>query len=60
MFEGMGIEWASTLLGCVALVLVPVPIWFYLKGEKIRGKSAFAPTHLTPKNVSNTDEEKAE
>jgi len=44
MFRGMGIEWASTLLGCVAAALVPVPIWFYLRGAKIRAKSAFAPT----------------
>jgi DHA1 family multidrug resistance protein-like MFS transporter len=44
MFEGMGIQWASTLLGCIAALLVPVPIWFYLRGAKIRENSAFAPT----------------
>jgi DHA1 family multidrug resistance protein-like MFS transporter len=44
MFEGMGIEWAATLLGCVAAVMVPVPIWFYLQGAKIREKSAYATT----------------
>lgn len=44
MFEGMGIQWAATLLGCIAAILVPVPIWFYLKGAKIREKSAYAPT----------------
>ncbi|EFQ95293.1 hypothetical protein CFE70_005984 [Pyrenophora teres f. teres 0-1] len=43
MFQGMGIEWASTLLGCVAAVLVPMPIAFYLFGKKIRAKSKFAP-----------------
>ncbi|KAF1837634.1 MFS general substrate transporter [Decorospora gaudefroyi] len=43
MFNGMGIQWASTLLGCVAAVLVPMPIVFYLFGKKIRGKSNFAP-----------------
>lgn len=43
MFEGMGIEWASTLLGCVAAVLVPMPIFFYLYGKRIRAKSKFAP-----------------
>ena len=43
MFDGMGIEWAATLLGCVALVLVPMPIVFYMFGKKIRGKSKFAP-----------------
>lgn len=44
MFEGMGIQYASTLLGCIAVVLVPVPVWFYLRGAKIREKSKFAPT----------------
>ncbi|KAL2149452.1 hypothetical protein VTH82DRAFT_8103 [Thermothelomyces myriococcoides] len=44
MFDGMGIEWASTLLGCVAAALVPIPIIFYFYGPKIRAKSAFAPT----------------
>lgn len=43
MFEGLGVNWTGTLLGCVALLLVPVPIWFYLRGQKIREKSAFAP-----------------
>ncbi|KAF2145738.1 uncharacterized protein K452DRAFT_265037 [Aplosporella prunicola CBS 121167] len=44
MFQGMGVQWAGTLLGCVAAVLVPVPVVFYLYGEKIRQKSNFAPT----------------
>ncbi|CAN9468782.1 MFS general substrate transporter [Alternaria alternata] len=43
MFNGMGIQWASTLLGCVAAVLVPMPVVFYLYGKKIRGRSTFAP-----------------
>lgn len=44
MFEGMGIQWASTLLGCVAAALVPIPIAFYLYGHRIRARSAYAPT----------------
>lgn len=63
MFNGMGIQWASTLLGCVAALLVPVPVWFYLRGAKIREKSKFAPTHMAPKGPAegaSTDEEKAE
>lgn len=46
MFEGLGIQWASTLLGCVALVLAPIPFIFYRYGGKIREKSAYAPTNL--------------
>ncbi|KAF2120475.1 major facilitator superfamily [Lophiotrema nucula] len=44
MFQGMGINYAATLLGCIAAVLVPVPVWFYLRGAKLREKSKFAPT----------------
>ncbi|KAI0137242.1 polyamine transporter 1 [Xylariales sp. AK1849] len=44
MFNGMGIQWAATLLGCVAALLVPIPVIFYLYGHKIRAKSQFAPT----------------
>lgn len=43
MFQSMGIQWASTLLGCVAAVLVPIPIGFYFFGKKMRMKSKFAP-----------------
>lgn len=44
MFDGMGIQWASTLLGCVAAVLVPIPVIFYIYGHRIRAKSKIAPT----------------
>jgi MFS transporter, DHA1 family, multidrug resistance protein len=43
MFNGLGINYASTLLGGVAALLVPIPVIFYLYGHKIRGKSRFAP-----------------
>lgn len=43
MFQGMGIQWASTLLGCVAAVLVPIPVIFYFFGKRLRMKSTFAP-----------------
>lgn len=46
MFNGMGIQWASTLLGCVAAVLVPIPVIFYKYGHKIRARSAYAPTNI--------------
>ena len=44
MFEGMGIQWAATLLGCVAIVLAPIPFIFYRYGRTIRAKSSYAPT----------------
>jgi DHA1 family multidrug resistance protein-like MFS transporter len=43
MFENMGIQWASTLLGCVAVCLVPIPVAFYFYGKRLRMKSKFAP-----------------
>lgn len=42
MITAMGVQWAGTLLGCVAVALVPVPVVFWLKGAKIRQGSKFA------------------
>lgn len=44
MFNGMGIQYAGTLLGCVAILLIPIPVCFYLYGRKLREKSRFSPT----------------
>ncbi|TID21352.1 major facilitator superfamily transporter [Venturia nashicola] len=59
MFNGMGIQWASTMLGILALILVPVPIYFMLRGAKIRARSKFAPTHSAPRDDGPMDEEKS-
>lgn len=59
MFNGMGIQWASTLLGCVAAVLVPIPVIFYIYGHKIRAKSKIAPSFPAPaalRTTTNTSE----
>ncbi|OTB14694.1 hypothetical protein K445DRAFT_75548 [Daldinia sp. EC12] len=45
MFNGLGIQWAATLLGCVAAILVPIPVLFYLYGHKIRAKSKYLYTY---------------
>lgn len=50
-FDGLGVNWTGTLLGCVATALVPIPVFFYLYGHRIRAKSRFAPdipTMTTP------------
>ncbi|KAL5342434.1 major facilitator superfamily domain-containing protein [Aspergillus crustosus] len=39
MFEGLGVEWALTLLGCVSACLVPIPVILYVYGARIRAKS---------------------
>jgi DHA1 family multidrug resistance protein-like MFS transporter len=57
MFDTLGVNWAGTLLGCVAFVLVPIPVGFYYYGERLRMKSAFAPTK--PFQMPPTDDEEA-
>ncbi|CUM67337.1 uncharacterized protein PRCAT00005030001 [Priceomyces carsonii] len=42
MFTNMHIKWASTLLGCIAIVLIPVPFLFYKYGKGIRARSKYA------------------
>ena len=42
MFTNMHINWAGTLLGCVAAILIPVPFLFYKYGHLIREKSSYA------------------
>ena len=43
MFLNLGINWAATLLGGIALLLAPMPFLFYKYGPRIRTKSSFAP-----------------
>ncbi|PHH82953.1 hypothetical protein CDD82_4171 [Ophiocordyceps australis] len=57
MFQGMGIQWASTLLGCVALALAPIPFVFYKYGAQIRQRSAFAPTLPPPGQMAQHSEQ---
>ncbi|KAL8736600.1 MAG: hypothetical protein Q9181_002323 [Wetmoreana brouardii] len=49
MFKALGVNWAGSLLGFVALALVPIPIVFWKFGARIRARSKFAPT--MPKNM---------
>lgn len=44
MFNALKVNWTGTLLGCVAAVLVPIPVIFWKYGATIRTKSRFAPT----------------
>lgn len=54
----MGIQWAATLLGCVAAILVPLPIYFLIYGKKIRGKSKFAPAPDIEQDKTRDEESK--
>jgi hypothetical protein len=44
MYEGIGVHWTMTLLGCVAVILTPAPFLFWLYGRKLREKSPWAMT----------------
>ncbi|KAI0053311.1 MFS transporter [Auriscalpium vulgare] len=39
MYRNLGVNWASTLLGLLACAFVPIPIFLYKYGEKIRMSS---------------------
>lgn len=51
MFKNLGTQWAGTLLGCLAAILIPVPFLFYFYGHRIRAMSKYA---------INTDENELE
>ncbi|CAG8311495.1 unnamed protein product [Penicillium salamii] len=43
MFVNLGVQWAGTLLGCLALIMVPIPLAFIKWGPALRKRSKFAP-----------------
>lgn len=42
MYRGIGIQWASSVPGFIALAMAPLPYLFYIYGPKIREKSKWA------------------
>lgn len=53
---GIGVEWAETLLGIIAVLFIPLPFAFIKYGKSIRAKSKFAPA-LDIKQDKARDEE---
>ncbi|KAJ5893818.1 hypothetical protein N7495_005509 [Penicillium taxi] len=41
MYTRLGVDWATSLLGFIAIALLPVPWLFFLKGKKLRSLSQF-------------------
>jgi DHA1 family multidrug resistance protein-like MFS transporter len=41
-YEGIGVHWTMTLLGCVAVVITPGPYFLYMHGDKLRHRSPYA------------------
>lgn len=46
MYKTLGYEWATSLLAFLSLVVAPLPIFFFYKGEKLRLRSPFASEHF--------------
>ncbi|KAI9718318.1 MAG: hypothetical protein M1828_006783 [Chrysothrix sp. TS-e1954] len=44
MYQRLGVPWATSLLAFICVACYPVPILFYIYGEKIRKLSKFSPT----------------
>ncbi|KXT15292.1 hypothetical protein AC579_4850 [Pseudocercospora musae] len=43
MFKNLGVPWAMSLLGFLCVAMVPVPILYYIYGERIRKLSRYSP-----------------
>ncbi|KAL2784811.1 major facilitator superfamily domain-containing protein [Aspergillus keveii] len=43
MFANLGVQWAATLLGCLAAVMIPIPFAFRRFGGRLRGGTATTP-----------------
>ncbi|KAJ4485233.1 MFS polyamine transporter [Lentinula aciculospora] len=57
MYTKLGINWASTLVGLIGLVMAPSPFLFYKYGALIRQRSKFAPC-IDLKMAKELEEEK--
>jgi DHA1 family multidrug resistance protein-like MFS transporter len=55
MFKALGVGGGGSLIGGVAVLLVPIPFIFYKYGESLRRRSKFAPT---PDKKDESAEEK--
>ncbi|TDL21352.1 MFS general substrate transporter [Rickenella mellea] len=54
MYVPLNPRWASTLLGCIALFMVPIPFVLMKYGPTLRAKSKNAPTKA-PMKIENID-----
>lgn len=43
LFHNLGIQWACTLLGCLAVLLGGIPFLFMRFGKRLRERSTFSP-----------------
>ncbi|CAI7673691.1 unnamed protein product [Penicillium manginii] len=43
MYNRLGVDWATSLLGFLSIAMIPIPVVFYFYGAKIRRLSRFTP-----------------
>ncbi|RAL14830.1 MFS transporter [Aspergillus homomorphus CBS 101889] len=43
MYNKLGVDWASSLLGFITLAMIPIPVLFFFFGKKLRAMSKFSP-----------------
>ncbi|KAH8814962.1 putative MFS multidrug transporter [Xylogone sp. PMI_703] len=46
MYDALGVNWATSVLGFATVLLVPIPFLFYKFGPRIRSKSRYTPRDL--------------
>jgi len=42
MYHRLGVNWGSTIFGCIAAGLIPVPFLFFVWGKQIRAKGEWS------------------
>ncbi|CEN60690.1 Putative Synaptic vesicle transporter SVOP and related transporters [Aspergillus calidoustus] len=48
MMENLGVQWAGTLLGCLAVAMIPIPVGFQVYGPWLRQRSKLASAAVAP------------
>lgn len=46
MFKKLGVNWASYLLGFIAVAMIPIPMLFFYFGPRLRGMSRYNPDRM--------------
>ncbi|TGO30795.1 hypothetical protein BPAE_0003g00800 [Botrytis paeoniae] len=44
MFNGLGVAWATSVLGFACVVMMPAPVLFFIYGARVRKMSKFSPS----------------
>jgi DHA1 family multidrug resistance protein-like MFS transporter len=56
MFNNLGVQWAGTLLGCLAAIMIPIPAGFIIFGPRLRAMSRYAPKNEESDREENDGE----